>query len=141
MQIFVMNKTLIVLCQVFFFLFSEYSESHNFLTFLIRVGGRKSKANTSSLWGRRGDRLYCYINSYNIGKGRMIGSCFSIPAFQDPSWFYLLFHPWITIASRNLLQKICTRMHVLSLHQNHIYTDVPTCLFGAVSQSYLRCCL
>ena len=32
----------------------------------------KSRANTFSLWGRRGDRLYCSINSYNMGEGRTI---------------------------------------------------------------------
>ena len=33
------------------------------------------------------------INCYNTGEGRMIGSGFSVPAFQDPPWFYQLFHP------------------------------------------------
>ena len=28
-----------------------------------------------------------------------------------------------------------------SLHQNHIYADLPPCLLGAVSQSYLKHCL
>ena len=32
-------------------------------------------------------------------------------------------------------------LHVFPLHQNHIYTDLPLCPFGAVSQSYLKCCL
>jgi len=35
------------------------------------------------------------INSYNTGEGRTIGSGFSLPAFQDPPWFYLLFCPWV----------------------------------------------
>ena len=43
------------------------------------LGRGKSKANTSSLRGRSGDRLYCSINSYNMGEGRM-----ARPAFQDP---------------------------------------------------------
>ena len=34
------------------------------------TGWGKSKANTFSLWGRTGDRLYCSINSYNMGEGR-----------------------------------------------------------------------
>ena len=54
----------------------------------------KSRANTFSLWGRRGDRLYCSINSYNMGEGRMIRVWFFW--FQDPPWFYLLFYPWVT---------------------------------------------
>ena len=54
----------------------------------------KSRANTFSLWGRRGDRLYCSINSYNMGEGRMIRVWFFW--FQDPPWFYLLFCPWVT---------------------------------------------
>ena len=37
--------------------------------------------------------------------------------------------------------KICAWLHVSPLHQNHIYTDLPPCLSGAVSQGYLRCCL
>ena len=37
------------------------------------------------------------VNSDNMGEGRMIGSIFSIPAFQDPPWFYLLFRPWVPI--------------------------------------------
>ena len=36
------------------------------------LGGEKSKANPSSLWGMRGDRLCCSINSYNMGEGRVI---------------------------------------------------------------------
>ena len=35
------------------------------------------------------------INSYNMREGRMI-SVFSVPAFQDSPWFYLLFGPWVT---------------------------------------------
>ena len=35
------------------------------------TGCRRSKADTSSLWGRRGDRLHCSINSYSMGEGRM----------------------------------------------------------------------
>ena len=34
------------------------------------TGWGKIRANTFSLWGRRGDRLYCSINSYNMGAGR-----------------------------------------------------------------------
>ena len=64
------------------------------------LGRRKSRANTFSLWGRRGDRLYCSINSYNMGEGRMIRVWFFIPAFQDPPWFYLLFRPWVTTLSK-----------------------------------------
>ena len=32
-------------------------------------------------------------------------------------------------------------MYPCPLHQNRIYMDLPSYLFGAVSQSYLRCCL
>ena len=39
------------------------------------------------------------INSDNMGEGRTIKSGFSISASQDPPWFYLLFHPWITSSS------------------------------------------
>ena len=39
------------------------------------------------------------INSDNMGEGRTIKSGFSIPASQDPPWFYLLFHPLITTSS------------------------------------------
>ena len=36
------------------------------------------------------------VNNYNMVEGKMKRSVFSIPAFQDPLWFYLLFHPWVT---------------------------------------------
>ena len=69
----------------------------------------KSRANTFSLWGRRGDRLYCSVNSYNMGEGGRYGSGFSIPAFQDPPWFYLLFRPWVkTIIILTVTAKIAS---------------------------------
>ena len=43
--------------------------------------------------------------------------------------------------AESISKKICAWLHVLPLHQNHIYTGLPRCLFGAVSQSYLRYCL
>ena len=52
-----------------------------------------------SLYGVGGETGYTAqedlksINCYNTGEGRMIGSGFSVPAFQDPPWFYQLFHP------------------------------------------------
>ena len=39
------------------------------------------------------------VNSYNMGEGRKIKSGFSVLASQDPPWFYLLFHPWITTSN------------------------------------------
>ena len=36
---------------------------------------------------------------------------------------------------------MCAWLHALPLYQNYIYTDLPSYLFGAVSQSYLKCCL
>ena len=33
------------------------------------TGWGESRANTFSLWGRRRDRLYSSINSYNMGEG------------------------------------------------------------------------
>ena len=39
------------------------------------------------------------INSYNTGEGRMIRVRFSVPAFQDLPWFYLLCCPWVTTES------------------------------------------
>ena len=36
------------------------------------LGGGKSRANASSLPGRRRDRLYCSINSYLMGEGKAI---------------------------------------------------------------------
>ena len=41
------------------------------------------------------------LNNYNTGEGRTIGPGFSVPAFQDPSWFYLLFCPWVTTFKNN----------------------------------------
>ena len=60
------------------------------------TGWGKSRANTSSLWGRRGDRSYRLINSYNVEEGRTVRVCFSVPALQDPPWFSLLFRPCVT---------------------------------------------
>ena len=60
------------------------------------TGWGKSRANTFSLWGRRGDRLYHSINSYNKGKGRMIRVCFFHSCIPSTPWFYLLFCAWVT---------------------------------------------
>ena len=49
------------------------------------LGAGKNKANTSSLWARRGDRLYCSINSYNMGEGRMIRVWFFHSRIPRPS--------------------------------------------------------
>ena len=38
-----------------------------------------------SLWGRRGDRFYCSINSYNMGEGRMIRVWFFHSCIPRPS--------------------------------------------------------
>ena len=69
--------------------------------------GGKSKVNTFSLCGEGGETVYTgqedlkFINSYNIGHGKegQQGSGFSVPSFQDPPWFHLLFHPWVTTVS------------------------------------------
>ena len=43
------------------------------------------------------------IYSYNTGEGRMIRVWFSVPAFQDSPWFYLLCCPWVTRESSTSL--------------------------------------
>ena len=43
--------------------------------------------------------------------------------------------------AESFCKKLCSWLHVFPLHQNHIYTDLLTCHFGAVSKSYLWCCL
>ena len=48
-------------------------------------GWGKSKANTFSLWGRRGGRLYRSINHYNKGEGRMITVWFFCSCIPRPS--------------------------------------------------------
>ena len=45
----------------------------------------KSRANTFSIPGRRADRLYCSINSYNMGEGRTIRVWFFHPSIPRPS--------------------------------------------------------
>ena len=66
------------------------------------TGWGKSKANTFSLCGVGGETGYTaeedlkFTNSCNMGEGRMIRVGFSVPAFQDPPWFYLVFYPWVT---------------------------------------------
>ena len=49
------------------------------------AGSGKSRANTFSWWGRRRDRLYCSINSYNMGEGRMIRVWFFCSCIPRPS--------------------------------------------------------
>ena len=49
------------------------------------TGWGKSTANTFSLWGRRGDRLYCSINSYNMGEERTIRVWFFLSCIPRPS--------------------------------------------------------
>ena len=54
------------------------------------LGGGKSKANTFSLWGKRGDRFYCSrghksVNSYNTGEGRTIRVWFFHSCIPRPS--------------------------------------------------------
>ena len=46
------------------------------------------------------------INSYNLGRKGPSGSGFSVPAFQDPPWFYLLFRPWVTTTTSKLFMLI-----------------------------------
>ena len=46
------------------------------------------------------------INSYNLGRKGPSGSGFSVPAFQDPPWFYLLFRPWVTTTISKLFMLI-----------------------------------
>ena len=55
-------------------------------------------------------------------------------------FFMMMPAPWDQ--QKPSAKKICAWLHVLfPLHQNQIYTDLPHYLFGAISQSYLRCCL
>ena len=49
------------------------------------TGWGKSRANTFSLRGRRRDRLYCSINSYNMGEGRTIKVWFFSSCIPRPS--------------------------------------------------------
>ena len=66
------------------------------------TGWGKCRANTFSLWGRRGDTLYTVplIVTTWEREGQQ-GSGFSVPAFQHPPWFYLLFCPWVTTLTRD----------------------------------------
>ena len=36
------------------------------------------------------------FNSYSMGEGKPVRVWLFSPALQDPPWFYLLFHPWVT---------------------------------------------
>ena len=53
---------------------------------------------------------------------------------------YQLSYQRSPVTSRNLQKHALDCMYFL-LDQNHVYTDLPPYLFGAASQSYLRCCL
>ena len=57
------------------------------------VGGR-IRQNTSSLWGRRGDSLYCSINSYS-GGGKDDKGLVSPFLHSKTLLGYLLFHSWV----------------------------------------------
>ena len=65
----------------------------------------------------------------------------------DESWLELVINPFMLLhcCGRLILSVLGTQTlgitQVLSLHQNHTYTDLPLHLFGLVSQSYLKCCL
>ena len=84
------------------FLYPGYKEwgwslaGHLLIGWGMYTGWGKSRANTFSLWGRRGDRLYHSINSYNKGKGRVIRVCFFHSCIPSTPWFYLLFCAWVT---------------------------------------------
>ena len=71
-----------------------------------RMLGGGSKANTFSLCGIGGETGYAaqedlkFVNSYNMGEGRTIRVWVFCSAFQDPPWFYMLFHPWVTTVSK-----------------------------------------
>ena len=72
------------------------------------TGWGKSRANTFSLWGRRGERLYWWgdlklINSYNIGDGR-------------EGWLGLVF---LSLHSKTLLGFLCSFI-LGSPHRIHI---------------------
>ena len=45
----------------------------------------EDRANTFFLWRRRDDRLYCSINSYNMGEGKMIRVWFFCSCILRPS--------------------------------------------------------
>ena len=63
-------------------------------TYAYWVGGR-IRQNTSSLWGRRGDSLYCSINSYS-GGGKDDKGLVSPFLHSKTLLGYLLFCPWVT---------------------------------------------
>ena len=65
--------------------------------------------------GKRGDRLYCSINSYTmVGDVRV---WFSVPAFQDPPWFYLIFYPQVNTEQGMTEDKMVGWHHRLDGHE------------------------
>ena len=89
------------------------------------------------------------------GREGQLRSGFSVSAFQDPPWFYLLFHPWITTIDSYIFHKwksikiincdgfSVTSSNVSLLHvfpskkkkkEESYKTCLLPCLFGAVSQ-------
>ena len=59
--------------------------SHLLIGWGMCTGWGESRANASSRWGRRGDSLYCSINSYTMGEGRMIRVWFFCSCIPRPS--------------------------------------------------------
>ena len=51
-------------------------------------------------------------------------------------WLPVTFTSLAVAFYKNVCPIACT-----PFHQNHIYTDLSLCLFRAVPQSYLKCCL
>ena len=113
------------------------------------LGGGKSRANTFSLWARRGDRLYCSVNSYNMQwKEGWQGLVLPLPAFQDPPWFYLLFRTWFTTLSSGGQEFRChswlvataferpgaTMHRAHTLWDSHSHNHKPTCSAADMSQ-------
>ena len=68
------------------------------------MGGVENKANTFSLWGRRGDRPYysggsqnsSIVTTWHGGRGRVIESGFLCSYIPRPFSFTLFFRPWDT---------------------------------------------
>ena len=65
------------------------------------LGGEK--ANTSFLWGRRGDRLYSSVNSYNIGEGRAIRVWFFHSCIPRPSLVLFVLSSLVTTILMSIL--------------------------------------
>ena len=104
-----------------------------------RNSGWRAEKRHSVLWEKLAEQVFRWLNNFTVD--------FMSPVLVSP---YIQRSPkvlhgddcfwWLGETFCQTKENVFD-CNVLPLYQNHIYTDLPLYLFGAVSQSYLRCYL